>query len=415
MILILLLASLDSLSVDQAIDIALQNSPIYGESRVSLDQSRIQFYQVLAELLPTVYVTGTYTKSDYQGFASSGYEGSMQVTMPVFDLDIISSIFVAGGQMRGSAIQHEADVSNLILRIKTAYYNLISARELLKSSEVAIESAQENLKLVDAKYELGAASRLELLQGEVFYLNAEQDRSRARTLEISAQEELKSILGIVDDIYPIDTLVRPAHVRMPDLDSLVDVLYEAGYEVRIARQLKNVAKTNLISSYLAFLPRISLFYGYDVMSDSFIFDFEYYKDNAVRNYGISLSFPIFEIKHLIFGYLNAKKDLQKSEFAQRRAELESEKALRTTYYSLRESADNLHLAEKRFDAANEAVIISREQYALGIISLLDFLTSEKAVYDARVSLISALSDYYIQQATFSYLLGRLTLARSADE
>jgi outer membrane protein len=317
--------------------------------------------------------------------------------------------------MRGSAIQHEADVSNLILRIKTAYYNLISARELLKSSEVAIESAQENLKLVDAKYELGAASRLELLQGEVFYLNAEQDRSRARTLEISAQEELKSILGIVDDIYPIDTLVRPAHVRMPDLDSLVDVLYEAGYEVRIARQLKNVAKTNLISSYLAFLPRISLFYGYDVMSDSFIFDFEYYKDNAVRNYGISLSFPIFEIKHLIFGYLNAKKDLQKSEFAQRRAELESEKALRTTYYSLRESADNLHLTEKRFDAANEAVIISREQYALGIISLLDFLTSEKAVYDARVSLISALSDYYIQQATFSYLLGRLTLARSADE
>jgi outer membrane protein len=415
MILLIFLAQLDSLSIDQAIDIALQNSPIYGESKISMEQSRIQFYQVLAELLPTVYVTGTYTESEYQGLASSGYEGSMQITMPVFDLDIISSIFVARGQMKGSAIQYEADISNLILRIKTAYYKLISAQELMKSSEIAIASAEENLKLVEAKYELGAASRLELLQGEVFYLNAKQDRSRARTLEISTQEELKSILGIVNDIYPTDTLVSPVYTQMPNLDSLVDILYEASYEVRIAQQLKSIAKSNLISSYLAFLPRISLFYGYNVMSDSFIFDFEYYRDNAVRNYGISVSFPIFEIKHLIFGYLNAKKEMHKSEFAQRRAELESEKALRTTYYSLRESVDKLQLAEKSLDAAKEAVIISREQYALGVISLLDFLTSEKAVYDARVSFISALSDYYVQQANFSYLLGTLTLARSTDE
>jgi len=409
MIFLLLFTQIDSLSIDQAIDVALQNSPIYGESRASFDQTRIRFYQVLAELLPTVNVSGTYTNSEYQGLESSGYEGSVQVSMPVFDLDLISSIFVARGQVKGNAIQHEADVSYLMLRIKTAYYNLINALELVRSSEIAIQSAEENLKLVQAKYELGAASRLELLQGEVFYLNAKQDRSGARTLEISVQEELKSILGIAQDIYPVDTLVDPAAMDMPDLDSLTSILYEVSYEVRIARESKKIAKSNLIASYLAFLPRISLFYGYNVVSDSFIFDFEYYRDNAVRNYGISVSFPIFEIKHLIFGYLNAKKDLQRSEYAQRRAELESEKTLRTSYYSLQEALDRLQLAGKSLDAADEAVVISREQYALGIISFLDFLTSEQAIYDARVSYTSALSDYYIQQANFSYLLGMLTL------
>ncbi len=69
----------------------------------------------------------------------------------------------------------------------------------------------------------------------------------------------------------------------------------------------------------------------------------------------------------------------------------------------------MQLAGKSLDAADEAVFISREQYALGIISFLDFLTSEQAIYDARVSYTSALSDYYIQQANFSYLLGMLTL------
>jgi outer membrane protein len=411
MIFLLLFTQIDSLSIDQAIDRALANSPIYGESRISLEKSRIQFYQVLAELLPTVNVTGSYTKTDYQGYATSGYDGSLQFTMPVFDLDIISSIFVARGQMKGGAIQHEADVSNLILRIKTAYYSLINALELLESSEITIDRARENLKLVEAKYELGSASRLELLQGEVFFLNAQQDRSRARTQEISAQEELKSIMGTVEDIFPTDVLVDPEVAEMPNLDSLMTVLYKVNYNVQIARELRRISKVNLIASYLAFLPRVSLFSGYNVASDSFVFDFQYYKDNAVKNYGISVYFPIFEIKHLIFDYLSAKKDLQKSEYAQRSAELETEKALRTNYYSLRESLDNLQFAKKSLDAANEAATISREQYALGIISFLDFLTNEKAIYDARVSHTSALSGYYIQQATFSYLLGNLTLKK----
>jgi outer membrane protein TolC len=409
MIFLLLFAQVDSLSMDQAIDQALANSPIYGESRVSLEKSRIQFYEVLTGLLPSAYVTGTYTRSDFQGLETSGYEGSLQLAMPLFDLDIISAIFVAHGQMKGNRIQHEADVSNLILRIKTAYYNLINALELLESSEITIERAQENLKLVEAKYELGAASRLELLQGEVFYLNAEQDRARARTLEISAQEELKSILGSEIDIHPVDELLDPGFAELPDLDSLMAILYDVNYEVRIARELRNVARVNLVSSYLAFLPRISLFYGYNVMSDSFVFDFQYYNDNAVKNYGVSISLPIFEIKNLIFKYLNAKKDLQKSEFARRRAELETEKILRTTYYSLVESLDKLQFARKSLDAANEAATISREQYALGITSFLDFLTSEQAIYDARVSYTSALSDYHVQQATFSYLLGTMAI------
>ncbi|UCD19042.1 MAG: TolC family protein [candidate division WOR-3 bacterium] len=396
---------IDSVSIDQAIEIALENSPIYGESRVSLDQSRIQFYQVLTELLPTVYATGTYTKTEYGGLTTSGYDGSLQLTMPLFDLDIISSIFVARRQLKGSSIQHQADVSNLILRIKTAYYDLINALELTKASEVTIERARENLKLVEAKYELGAASRLELLQGEVFYLNAEQDRSRARTLEISAQEELKSLMGISEGIYPTDQLMEPRLDEVPDLDSLMLQLLDVNYEIRIASEYRSLAKANYIASYLAFLPRVSLFYGYNVSSDSLIFDFEYYRDNAVKSYGISVNFPVFEIKQLVFKWLNAKKDLQRSNLAQRRAELEAEKILRTTYYSLQESLDKLQLANKSLDAAKEAAVISREQYALGATSFLDFLTAEQSVYDALVSFTSALSDYYKQQASFSYVLG----------
>jgi outer membrane protein TolC len=409
MILLLLFLEVDSLSMNEAIDLALGNSPIYHESRVSLEKSRIQFYEVLTELLPTARVAASYTKSKYQGFTSSGYEGSMNLTMPLFDLDIITSIFVSRGQLTNSVLQHQEEIASLVLRIKTAYYNLINAFELLSSAEITIERALENLALVEARYELGAASKLELLQGEVFYLNAQQDKSKARTLKISAQEELRAILDTAADIYPTDTLIDPGYAEIPSLDSLTAILYDVNYSVKIAQEVKGVSRLGLISSYLAFLPRISLFYGSTVFSDSLIFDFQYYRDNATTNYGISVNFPIFEIKSLIFRHLNAKKDYQRSIYAERATELEAEKALRTTYYSLRESLDNLEFAKKSYDAANEAAVIAREQYALGAISFLDFLTAEKAIFDARVSYTSALTGYYTQQATFSYLSGMLTL------
>ncbi|KPJ72923.1 hypothetical protein AMJ52_04610 [candidate division TA06 bacterium DG_78] len=411
MIPLLLFLQIDSLSLNEAIDIAFSQSPTYYESKIALDQSRILFYQSLSNLLPTVSVTADYTKSEYSGVTTSGYTGFASLTVPLFDVDVISSILIAGRQAKGTTIQHKANISYLILQLKTAYYSLINTQNLLASSEITIERAQENLKLVETKYELGSASRFEMLQAEVFYLRSLQDRTRAKTQKISAQEQLKSILGLRNDIYPTDTLIAPDNTEFPPLDSLISILQEVNYNIQIAQEMRNIAKLELVSSYLALLPKVSFFYGYSVTSDSLIFDFEYYRDNAVKNYGISVSFPIFEIKSVIFNYLNARKDLQLKEFEKQRTTLEAEKSLRTTYYTLQESYDNLHFAKKSLEAASEAATIAKEQYALGIISFLDFLDAEEGLYEAKVSYTSALSDFHIQRANFSYVLGALTFSK----
>ncbi len=407
MILLLLLSQIDSLSLNQAITRAFSNSPAYYESKISLDKSRILFYQTLSNLLPTVATTATYTKSEWQGITTDVYTASATVSQPIFDIDVLSAIFISGGQLKGTRIQHQTNISNLVLRLKTAYYNLINAGELLESSEVTIKRAEENLELISTKYELGAASRLEMLRAEVFHLKALEDRARARTTQTTAQEELKSILGVDSEIYPTDTLPAPDSAQIPSLDSLAIILERVNYSIRVAQELRNVAQLDLIASYLAFLPKVSFFYGYTYSADSFIFDFQHYKDNATKNYGISVSFPIFEIKSLIFNHLNAKKELQLQEFAKKRIVLETEKSLRTTYYALVEASERLRFASKSRDAATEAVVIAREQYALGTISFLDFLSAEQDLYDARVSYTSALSDFYVQRANLSYLLGEL--------
>lgn len=411
MLILLVLIQLDSLTLNGAIDTAMVG-PSYNEARVDLEKNRIVFYQALASFLPATSASATYTRTEpASGFDTDTYSGSLTFTMPLFDMDVFSSVIAARRQLRLSRVQNEASVAGLILKVKTAYYNLVNAYDLLESSDIAIARAEENQKLIDTKYELGSASRLEQLQSEVFYLRALQDQARARTIQITAREELKALCGLHDDIYPLDSLAEPDSIEFVELDSLIEKLMKVNYALIIAENSRGLARLNLSAAYLSFLPRISLFYGYSYSNDSLVFDFQRWQDEASRNYGVTVSLPIFELKGLIFNILRARKDYQAQVYALERVRLETQKTLYATYASLQEVYASVRFSRKSLDAASEAIYIAREQYALGIISLLELLNAEKDYYEAKVSYSSTLSNFYVQKANLSYLLGELVFTK----
>ncbi|OGC41289.1 hypothetical protein A2Y85_00500 [candidate division WOR-3 bacterium RBG_13_43_14] len=407
MLIFLLFTQVDTVSLNEAIDKAM-SGPVYNEARVDLEKNRIIFYQALTSVLPTTGALVRYTRTEpASGPDTDTYSGSLTFTMPLLDFDVFSSIIAARRQLRLSKVQKDANVAGLILKVKTAYYNLINAYELLESSDIAIKRAEENQKLIDMKYELGSASRLEQLQSEVFYLRALQDQAKAQTIQVITREELKALCGINTDIYPFDSLVEPDSIEFAEIDSLIEKLIKVNYALIIAKNTKSLAKLNVTSAYLGFLPNVSLFYGYNYSEDSLIFDFQHWQDNSSRNYGISVSLPIFEIKGLIFNMLRARKDYQAQAYAYQRTQLETQKSLHATYSSLQEVYASVRFSRKSLDAASEAIYIAREQYALGIISLLELLSAEKDYYEAKVSYSSTLSNFYVQKANLSYLLGEL--------
>jgi outer membrane protein TolC len=408
MLILFLFIQVDSMSMDQALARGLKLSPAYQQSGVTLDKARIAFFQSLFNLTPTVSAGISYSKTDYPDSliaSTERYSNSLNFSMPIFDLDVLGSIFVSGLNWKGNRIQHRSDQANLILQIKSAYYNLVNARELLTYSDIAIQRSDENLTLIKTKYELGAASRLDMLQAEVLYLQTRQVKARTKTMEITAQEQLKSLLGEDRDIYPTDSLTVPGEIPFPPLDSLLEQLDRVNYNLRLAGEMEKAAKINLLVAYLGFLPRISGSYGLGAASESLHTDPGWFFDNANRTWSISVSFPIFEVKGLVFKLLNARKDYQLKKLSRRQTILDTEKALRTTYYGLQESYENLRLSQRSYEAATEAANIAREQYRLGAMSLIDWLKVEGDMYDSKTAYSQALSDYYVKQLNFSFILG----------
>ena len=87
-----------------------------------------------------------------------------------------------------------------------SYYNLLKSKQILEVANSSLEKAEEQLKLIQKKYELGSAKKTDLLKAEV---RKGQIRIEVINNNINldnAYRNLKNAMGIIDDesnVFPL--------------------------------------------------------------------------------------------------------------------------------------------------------------------------------------------------------------------
>ncbi len=396
-----------NLSLEEAKRLAVEKSPHFYAAEAKLAKSRINFTQSLSSLLPTPTSSASYTKSEIDGFETETYNGSITMSQPALDLPLFAQIKAAHYQYRGEKMSYRHELQNLMAQVEIAYLNLIRARELLKFSEHTVKRARENERLINEKFNLGAANRLDKLQAEVFSLQAETDLSQAHKAYFEVHEGLKTYLQTENMIQPTDSLAPKETVQVTSLDSLLPILENINLTLQALASTKDAAGLNLITSYFKFLPRVSLFFSYGYTANEFPKDLDMFKEHDSKSYGINIDLPLFNIKDLFFYNREARANFKYQKFLFLRTLAETKQTLITTYYALDESKKKVQLARKSLELAEEAANIAQERYRLGAASILDLLTSEENFYKAKVNYIGSITDYQIEQSRFKFLLGQL--------
>jgi outer membrane protein len=67
------------------------------------------------------------------------------------------------------------------LEVEQAYIALVEAAERITATEKAVESARENLRLAQGRYDAGVGTILDLTEAQLALTNAEADQVRALT------------------------------------------------------------------------------------------------------------------------------------------------------------------------------------------------------------------------------------------
>ena len=190
-------------NLDNSLKTALSTHPLVEKSKAELDAAEAQLMSAWSQHMPSLSASFDYgwydarfpkTRQDWGRIDS--WSVNFRVSMNIFSgFQIQSDINAAKHSKRAADERLAQQKKDLELEIRTTFLNVQSAEEKIMVTQEAAKSAEEDLNLTQEKYNLGAASTLELLDAQVSYRTAKTNEVNALFDYTVAVSELEKALG----------------------------------------------------------------------------------------------------------------------------------------------------------------------------------------------------------------------------
>jgi outer membrane protein TolC len=301
---------------------------------------------------------------------------------------------------------YELNRQELILSVKQAYFDVLKAKMLLAIQEKALKRADEQLRIAEARYELGAASYSDVLKAKVLHgdvklalIGAENSVKLARASlnswmgqEVDTDVDVEENLTVPEFNYSYDHALQEAIRGNPNMTA-------AEFDLKSAEAQFGMARSGLF-------PSFGVSGSYSWRHE----DLDEIKNIRRRNYNWTLSayvsFDIFENftkKHNI-SYAKANLNSQRENFHQTRRDVALE--LKQAFLNVEEARAKIELTKEKVKSAQEDLDLMQEKYNLGAASILELLDAEVSFKQAESDRVEALYDYNLAVAQFEKAVGQ---------
>ena len=357
--------------------------------------SEAYFKQGKAGYLPTLSGGATYT---HQELSENSQFGSLfsaldqyQVSADLsWEADIWGRIRSQKRAFQASYLQsiaaHQAVKTQLISRIASSYYELLSLDEQIRITKETISTRENSLETTQALKDAGNVTEVGVKQTEAQLYNAQailidlqnQSRLLENTFSILLGRTPSNIERTSLDEQEITTELKigvPAQLlrNRPDVIS-------AEYNLVNAFELTNAARSN-------FYPALTLTASGGLQSLDFntLFDPESFFATLVGG----ITQPIFNQRRNRTQYEVSQAQQEQARLDFRQAILTASKEVSDALYSYDTATQKIEIKQKEFDAYDLATDYSEQLLDNGLANYLEVLNARENALYARLDLINA--------------------------
>ncbi|MEO0293338.1 MAG: TolC family protein [candidate division WOR-3 bacterium] len=408
-ILLILLISLINLTLSDAIKKGLKENPLYLQAKKEFlikQKNNAYFY---SELLPRI--SGGYLRQKnnlildgVEVYDSTNRYYGVEMNWDLSPNEIFnafsshydnSSIFFSFLELRDQAIYE----------IISQYLNTLKLDKLFESRKRAVERTENNLKLIEEKKELGAASFAEVLQGKVNNLEAQLEFMETKKNRKISLLKLKKLigLGIGDSVL----------LEEPEIDFVIPPKDSIFYLAERRDPLINEFTSELIKARIDFLNvSTKNFFSFSFGTewryrDKEFPNLDFLKDNYNYSIGFSISIPLFTGFSRINEITKAQLIMDLAFLRLKEREKELRILVEENYLLYEESQKKLELAQTALSFAEENYKAASERYRLGEASIIELLGAEEDLLKAQYYLTEARFDWYLSIYSLRKLMGEL--------
>lgn len=259
---------------------ALANDPTYQQAQATYMAAREAKPEAWAALLPQIsgsagrslqHSSGLSTNigasatgapvpsSFYANTHTNARNWSLNLSEELFSWTDWMSLKAADSQVAEAQATYEAAAQNLVLRVATAYFNVLSALDTLQAQQSSLQAFDLQLEQANKRYQVGLIAITDVEQAR-----AARDTAAAAVIAdkealASAQDQLEVITG-----RQYDTLSEPGTdmpLVMPNpasQDQWVQTSLQQNLSLIASRLAADVARQNVRVAFGGHLPTISL-------------------------------------------------------------------------------------------------------------------------------------------------------------
>jgi len=379
--------------LDRLMDLALAGSPDLGMALARIDQARAERRATRAELFPSVNAVAGAQRNDnpFPGFAPGIRYNLFELGFDaLWEIDLFGRqrrrLEAASADLEAAAEGYAQALVTLTSDLARSYIEYRSLQNQLRITRSNLEAQRRTLKLTEKLFSQGVGTRHDVVRAKA---QAETTEAQIPALEgelTAVLRQLEALAGRQPGALASD-LAEPGSVpAAPGREILASPAAALRHrpDLRIAERRLAAATAMQGVAVAELFPKISLSAFLGLRNT----DIETLFKSAAFSYGTAANLmqPL-----LNFGRIRAGIDL--AEARQKEAYLAFEKsvleALRETETALtrylKEEARRQTLARSVADL-QESVRLSRLRYDAGVISFLDVLDAQRALYVAEIEL-----------------------------
>ncbi|CAK3820792.1 MULTISPECIES: outer membrane channel protein TolC [Vibrio] len=391
-------------------DQAKQNDPQLLRSAAKRDAAFEAVTSNRSDLLPQIDLRANYDinrgeRSDVNN-DSNQWGAGIYFSQELYKRSSWITLDTAEKKARQADSSYAAEQQALILRVATAYFEVLRAQDSLEFVRAEKAAVARQLEQTKQRFEVGLSAITDVHDAQAQYDGVLADEVLAENTLINNYEGLREITGQEhSNLNILDTDRFSASKSSESAVALVEQAQEKNLKLLASRIDQDIAKDNITLASSGHLPSLTLDGSYS-LADQSSSPSDYDQDNL--NVGLNLVVPLYTggsttslTKQAEYNYVAASEDLE----ATYRSVVKDVRAFNN---NISASIGALRAYEQSVVSAQSALEATEAGFDVGTRTIVDVLDSTRRLYDANKNLSDARYNYILSVLQLRQAVGTLS-------
>ncbi len=414
-----------TLSMDEAINLALEKNSELKIAKMEVEKSEQKLREARSGLFPKLDLSGQYQRfidkpviflppgspfgPTLEIGSDNSYSATAQLSLPLFALPLYEGIGLASDALEIAEKNYNSVKSKIVGDVKKSFLAVILTRETKDVMQQSLKNAEENFENIKRLNAAGTLSDYDVLRAEVQVENLKPVVLQMENNYKLSLEALKVAIGLDanQDIDIVGYMDFDQSYKLPSEQEIIEELLQNNPQLAILEKQVQLNDRNVSLEQAAYFPSLAGFGNYQYQTQANDFKFSDYRWVKTFVLGLQLQIPVFNGFKTQSRVSQAEIGLNQA-IEQKRNLTEAIKTQAlSVLYRVQQAIKRIEGQNKTVKTAQEGYEIAKRRLENNVGTQLEVNDAELALRQAKLNRLQAIYDFKVAEADLETVLGRI--------